>query len=126
MKIEHVALWTDDIERLSAFYQAHFGALPGPLYQNPAKGFTSRFLSLLGGGRIELMRREGVQSCPAGEHVGYAHLALSLGSVEAVEQKTAELREKGAAVISGPRWTGDGYFESVVLDPDGNLLELTV
>lgn len=129
VRIEHIALWTEDIERLANFYAGYFGATVGPKYVNPAKGFESRFLTFQGGTRLELMRTSVLRPLQAerGSHrMGMTHLALSLGSENRVDELTATLRTAGFAIEDGPRRTGDGYYESVVLDPDGNRLELTV
>jgi lactoylglutathione lyase len=127
MRIEHVALWTRDIERLRAFYERYFGATAGGRYENQRKQFQSYFLSFEDGARLELMHSPRIGDADARkERIGYAHLALSLGSEAAVDALTGRLRADGYAVIDGPRHTGDGYYESVVLDPDGNRIELSV
>lgn len=125
-RIEHVALWVRDLDLVGDFYVRHFGATPGPRYENPAKGFASRFLSFSDGARLELMTSLGRLSSATGEHLGLAHMALSLGSEAAVDRLTAELKTHGVPILDGPRRTGDGYYESVVLDPEGNRIELTV
>ena len=128
MRIAHVAIWTVDLERLRAFYEQHFGAKAGAKYVNPSKGFSSYFLQFADGVRLELMSKATVEAAvgaPAGERAGYAHLALSLGSRDSVVAVTDRLRAAGVRVVDGPRVTGDGYFESVVVDPDGNRIELT-
>lgn len=127
IRIEHIAYWVDDIEQLCAFHARYFGARIGPRYENPAKGFSSRFVDFGGGARIEFMQtNQPLLRTKAGEQAfGLTHLALSLGSTEAVDQLTSRLRDDGYAVLDGPRWTGDGYYESVILDPEGNRLELT-
>jgi lactoylglutathione lyase len=128
MRIEHVALWVVDIDRVCAFFVRFFGAGVGPLYQNPSKGFSSRFLSFDSGTRIEVMSTTHlfpVQHARGAERMGLTHLAVKLDSAADVDRLTAEIRAAGHEVIDGPRRTGDGYYESVVLDPEGNRVELT-
>jgi len=128
-RIEHIALWTEDIDRLARFYAEYFGASVGPKYENPLKGFESRFLTFQSGARLELMKTSVLRPLnhePGIHRMGLTHLAFSLGSENRVDEVTTTLREAGFAVDDGPRRTGDGYYESVVLDPDGNRLELTV
>lgn len=125
MKIEHMALWCRDIERTRAFYETWFGAQANTRYENARKGFSSYFMRFGEGARIELMQRTDVVAMPEPTPLGYAHFALSLGSETAVDTLTARMREAGVVIADGPRRTGDGYYESVVLDPDGNRIELT-
>ncbi len=128
MHIEHIALWTNDIERCARFYATYFGALVGPSYVNAAKGFESRFLSFSGGARMELMRTTTLSPViiePGAQRMGLTHLAIALGSEQAVHALTQRLRSDGHPVLDGPRRTGDDYYESVVLDPDGNRIEIT-
>ena len=127
-RIEHIALWVDDLESLSTFYAKAFGAQVGARYVNAAKGFESCFLTFDSGARIELMttsRLSPTPHAPGVERMGLTHLAISLGSEAAVDELTARLRAEGIAVLDGPRRTGDGYYESVVLDPEGNRIEIT-
>lgn len=127
MKIEHIGIWVEDIEKMRRFYQEYFGMVFGEKYINPQKKFESYFLSFHGGeARIELMRRPDISgSCgERGFLKGLAHLAIALGCAEAVDQLTERLRQDGYSVASEPRTTGDGYYESAVLDPEGNYLEL--
>jgi lactoylglutathione lyase len=128
MRIEHIAVWTDDLEKTKEFYVKYFGAKFGNKYENPSKGFSSYFLEFVDGARLELMRKETVtQGQPYEvEQLGYAHMAFSLGSKAAVDQLTALLKQDGYPVLDGPRTTGDGYYESVVIDCSGNRIELTV
>ena len=129
MHIEHVAIWTSDLERLRAFYETYFAAKAGPKYTNPTKGFQSYFLEFTSGARLEIMSRPDISTGKqdAGETPsGYAHLAFGLASKTQVDALTDRLSANGYAVIDGPRTTGDGYYESVVLDPDGNRVEITV
>lgn len=128
-RVEHIALWTADIERLADFYAKYLGASVGAQYVNTAKGFESRFLTFESGARLELMRSAKLapQRHAAGvAHLGLTHLAFSLGSERRVDEVTGVLRSAGFVIADGPRRTGDGYYESVVLDPDGNRIELTV
>ena len=128
-RVEHVALLTEDIDRLARFYAQYLGATAGPKYANPAKGFESCFLTFQDGPRLELMKTSVLRPVKyeSGTHrMGLTHLAFSLGSESRVDELTATLSEAGFAVKEGPRRTGDGYYESVVLDPDGHRLELTL
>lgn len=128
IRIEHVALWVDDLDAMCAFYAGALGAVIGPLYENPAKGFASRFLSLSSGARLELMRTRSLQpvrAAPGAQRMGLTHLAFTLGSEAAVDALTARLQAQGCPVLDGPRRTGDGCYESVVLDPEGNRVELS-
>jgi lactoylglutathione lyase len=128
MKIEHIAIWTKDLETLKNFYVTYFSARANNKYCNPAKGFESYFLSFASGARLELMSRPAVR---AGERVsdfpaGLVHLAFSVGSKERVDSLTEEIRNAGYTIIGEPRTTGDGYYESVIADPDDNLIEITI
>ena len=127
MRIEHVALWTEDLERLASFYQRYFGATVGDRYVNAAKGFESRFVSFESGARLEVMRTTTlvpVRHEPGAQRMGLTHFAVSLGSEQHVDELTERLRRDGHPILDGPRRTGDGYYESVALDPDGNRVEL--
>jgi lactoylglutathione lyase len=127
MTIEHVALWTADLERARCFYEVYFGATAGARYHNPTKAFTSYFLRFASGARLELMHRPDLLGAPAHAvpAMGYAHLAFATGSRAAVDSLTERLRAAGHPVLGEPRTTGDGYYESVVADPDGNSVEIT-
>jgi lactoylglutathione lyase len=127
MKIEHLALWTDDVERLAAFYQRYFGATVAAPYVNDRKGFESRFVSFESGARRELMRTtvlSPIRHEAGTQRMGLTHFAISLGSEQGVDALTEQLRQDGHTILDGPRRTGDGYYESVVLDPDGNRVEI--
>ena len=129
MKIEHMAIWCQDLEGLRQFYETFFDARSNPKYANEAKGFESYFLSFDSGARIELMRMPSIRETagdPYAEDMGLAHLAFSVGSEERVDALTAALAGAGYEVLDGPRRTGDGYYESAVLDPEKNRIEITV
>lgn len=129
MLIEHVAIWTHDLDRLAAFYTTYLGGEAGPRYHNPRTGFASIFVRFESGARLELMQMPGIPANandPMTQATGLIHLAFSVGSREAVDALTTRLAADGLRVIGPPRTTGDGYYESVVLDPDGNRVELTI
>jgi lactoylglutathione lyase len=128
VKIEHIAIWTSDLERLKHFYTHYFQARPGSKYHNSKTGFESYFLSFSSGARLEIMHRPtvtGERSDGGVQTLGYAHISFSVGSQEQVDALTDRLRRDGYAVLDGPRLTGDGYYESQVSDPDGNRVEIT-
>ncbi len=125
MRISHIAMWTKDIEKMRIFYEFFFKAHASEKYENPAKEFSSYFMTFESGARLELMYSPHVLSSDEPtERLGYAHIAMSLGSRHAVNKVTETLRQSGYGVIGEPRVTGDGYYESVVLDPEGNSIEL--
>lgn len=127
MRIEHIALWTTDMDRCTRFYVYYFGASVGARYANPVKGFESCFLSFTDGARIEVMtttKFSPVATAPGAQRMGFTHIAISLGSEQLVDDLTQRLREDGFPILDGPRRTGDGYYESVTLDPDGNRIEI--
>jgi lactoylglutathione lyase len=126
MRIEHVALWVRNLEGMRRFYADALGGRSGAEYVNPRTGFRSYFVSFDEGARIELMSAPQVGEPGARPGYGYAHLALALGSRERVDGLTEALRARGVVITSEPRITGDGYYESQIADPEGNLIELTV
>lgn len=129
MKLEHVAIWTDNLERLKDYYVKYFGAAPGDLYQNPSNDFSSYFLSFCAGARLEIMNMPGVppnmNDTVYRQHKGIIHLAFGADSIQDVEKKAVELKENGFTILKGPRLTGDGYFEFETVDPDFNRVEVS-
>jgi lactoylglutathione lyase len=129
MRIEHLAIWTNDLERLKGFYERYFQAKAGEKYFNAKKNFQSYFLSFADGARLELMQMPDV---PTNENdvykqfTGLIHFAVCTGNKESVDNLTEQLRKDGYEVVGEPRNTGDVYYESVVLDPDGNRIEITI
>ena len=149
MKIEHVAIWVKDIDNVCEFYRKYFGGVVQPLYHNPTKQFTSRFITFDDGARLEIMHRPDINVGTLTEsksnilgfgnihtsvaaaltlrmfHVEQFHLAFSVGSKEEVDRLTQQMSDDGITIVGQPRTTGDGYYESVVLDPEGNRIEIT-
>ena len=135
MKIEHIAIWVKDINKVCEFYRKYFGGVVQSLYHNPTKQFTSRFVTFEDGTRLEIMHRPDItvgtlhRDCMfhvEQEYLGYAHLSFSVGSKEEVDRLTQQMSNDGIQVVGQPRTTGDGYYESVVLDPEGNRVEITI
>ena len=125
-RIDHIALYVRDLEGAKAFFTACFDGTAGEKYENPKTGFSSYFLTFSGGSRLELMHLDDLTDAPADHAAGYAHAAFSVGSREAVDALTTRLAAEGYPVLSGPRITGDGYYESCVCGFEGILLEITV
>ena len=127
MKIDHVALYVKDIEKAKDFFVRYFKGKSGNLYHNKKTDFQSYFISFENGSRLEIMTRpEIVDSKNAEFPSGFAHIAISVGSKEKVDELTEELAADGYKIISRPRTTGDGYYESCALDFEGNRIEITV
>ena len=155
MKIEHIAIWVKDIDKVCEFYRKYFGGVVHPIYHNPVKQFTSRFVTFDDGARLEIMHRPdidhvwpvtslqsdmltlghaGVQAPRRDtrdrmfhvERLGFTHVSFSVGSKEEVDRLTKEMSTDGIQVVGQPRTTGDGYYESVILDPEGNRVEVTI
>ena len=129
MKIEHLAIWVRDLEGMRTFYEKYFEARAGSLYHNPAKNFRSYFLSFQTGPRLEIMHKPEIsinKNEASDEYLGIIHFAISVGSKEKVDGLTEKLGSAGYTIKGEPRTTGDGYYESVVQDPEGNLIEITV
>lgn len=128
MKIEHVAVWTKDIEKLKKFYVDYFDGIAGDKYTNTKKHFESYFIKFESGARLEIMQMPTIPSNlndTINQYIGLIHIAISVGCVEKVNELTDRLRNAGYKVVGEPRHTGDGYYESCILDPDGNRIEIT-
>jgi lactoylglutathione lyase len=128
MQICHIALYVRDLEKIKDFYAKYFGAVPGSKYRNEKTGFESYFLSFGNGAKIEIMSKPQTERSDeyGNGRLGYDHIAVSAGSKDAVDELTKLLTNDGYTVSSAPRTTGDGYYESCVLDPEGNRVEITV
>lgn len=125
MHIDHIALYTQDLEKSRSFYECFFGGRANNRYCNPSTGLQTYFLEFEHGARLELMTRPDVSGDrPSAFRPGYTHIAFRVDSREAVDLLTQRLMEEGHPIVSAPRITGDGYYESCVLDPDGNLVEI--
>jgi lactoylglutathione lyase len=128
MIIEHIAIWTDDIERLKTFYLKFFGGQPSSKYRNEVKQFESYFISFESGARLEIMTRVDINSrAPSNQspYLGLAHIAFGVKDMQKVDRQAEILTAGGYPILSGPRRTGDGYYEFEIADPDGNLIEVT-
>ena len=127
MRIEHIAIYTSQLEEMKSFYMTYFKAICNDKYINRSKGFESYFLHFESGCRLELMQKTGVDEKDENPYrMGIHHLAISTGSRKNVDLLTSILREDGYTIEGEPRTSGDGYYESVVLDPDGNRVEITI
>lgn len=125
MRIDHAALYTADLERSRAFYEKYFDGTAGKQYHNLHTGLKTYFISFADGARLELMTRPALEEPERSRlWAGWTHLAFKAGTRENVDALTERLRADGYEVTSGPRVTGDGYYESCVLDPDGNTIEI--
>lgn len=127
MKIEHIAMYVSDIEKARTFFMQYFGAASNELYHNSRTGFRSYFLTFSDGARLEITNKADMEDSEKPlARTGFIHVAFSVGSKEQVDELTARLKTDGYSVISGPRTTGDGYYESCILDLEGNQIEITV
>lgn len=125
MRLAHVALWTRDLDAAAAFWSDYFDAEVGDLYESRNRpGFRSRFVKLSDGGAIELMAGPWIETASPAERAGWDHVAISLGSEAAVDGLAARCRAEGC-LVSGPRRTGDGFYEAVIAAPDGIRVEIT-
>ena len=126
MHIEHIAMYVNELEQARDFFVKYFGATSNDGYHNKNTGFRSYFLSFDGGARLEIMKKPQMEDAEKTlTRTGYIHIAFSLGSREAVDELTETLRKDGYDVISGPRTTGDGYYESCIVAMEGNQIEIT-
>ena len=127
MTVEHIAMYVNDLEKAKDFFLCFLGGTSNDGYHNPKTGFRSYFISFDGGARLELMSRPDMRDDEKSPYrTGYAHVAFSLGSREQVDELTERIKAAGYEVMSGPRTTGDGYYESCIIAIEGNLIELTV
>lgn len=129
MTLEHVAIWTNDLEAMKEYYTKYFNGLANDKYRNSNTGFESYFLTFESGARLELMSRPAVpknlNDTVDKQHLGIIHLAFGVTTMDEVDQKAKQLRAHGFTILSGPRKTGDGYYEFETLDPENNRLEVT-
>lgn len=127
MKIEHVAMYVNDIEAARNFFVKYLGGISNDGYYNTSTGFRSYFISFDDGARLEIMNKPLMDdSFKKSNRTGYAHIAFSVGSVEKVDKLTKQLNQDGYEIVSGPRTTGDGYYESCIVGIEGNQIEITV
>lgn len=125
MQIEHIAIWVQDLEKMKEFYEKYFHVVSNEKYHNKKTDFQSYFLAFESGARIELTTKQFLSNRVA-DALGYTHVAISVGSEEKVDEFVEQFVKDGYPLLNGPRTTGDGYYEAVIQDPEGNLIELTV
>lgn len=129
MQIDHIAIYTHQLEELRLFYETYFGATSNAKYVNPVTGFESYFLSFASGARLELMQKPGIPTnandTVHAQHTGLIHLAFGVSTAAEVDEKASRFQQAGLTILRGPRRTGDGYYEFEMLDPDGNRIEVT-
>ena len=127
MRISHVAMWVKDIENIKNFYMKYFNCKCNEKYINDKKGFQSYFLSFEDNSKLEIMNINDIEELnKENNFYGFAHIAISVGSKDKVDSLTKILENDGYIIASNPRTTGDGYYESVILDPENNKIEITV
>ena len=129
MILEHVAIWTNNLENMKNYYSRYFDGVPNDKYTNEKKGFESYFLTFVSGARLELMQMPAIppnlNDTVKAQHQGIIHLAFGVNTMQEVDDKAEQLRENGYPILSGPRKTGDGYYEFETLDPENNRIEVT-
>lgn len=127
MKIEHIAMYVNDLEKAKVFFEKYLGAVSNEGYHNKTTDFRSYFLSFDDGARLEIMNKPNLTDDSKGlQRTGYIHIAFSVGSKDRVDELTAQFKADGFEVVSGPRTTGDGYYESCIVGIEGNQIEITV
>ena len=127
MKIEHIAMYVNNLENAKNFFVKYFGAKANKLYHNKSTNFKSYFLSFDDGARLEIMTKPIMEDTEKTvNRTGYIHISFGVGSKEKVDVLTKQLKNAGYEVISGPRTTGDGYYESCIMALEGNQIEITV
>ncbi len=129
MTLEHVAIWTNQLEKLKEYYEQYFGGKSNEKYRNETNGFESYFLQFDSGARLEIMSKPGIPAnqndTVTAQHQGIIHLAFGVDKMQEVDAKAAQLAADGYTILRGPLKTGDGYYEFETLDPDNNRLEVT-
>lgn len=127
MKIEHVAMYVNDLENAKQFFERYLGAVANDMYHNKTTDFKSYFLTFDNGARLEIMHKPVMADYEKPlDRTGFIHIAFSVGSKERVDLLTEQLKKDGYTVVSGPRTTGDGYYEACIVAIEGNQIELTV
>lgn len=127
MKIEHIAMYVNELEKTKDFFVKYFGAKPNDGYHNVSTNFKSYFLTFEDGARLEIMNKPGMKDIDKDiTRTGYIHIAFSVGSREKVDELSKQLKADGYEVISGPRTTGDGYYESCIVGIESNQIEITI
>lgn len=125
--LNHIGLYVKDIEASKVFFEKYFGAKSGEKYHNERKSFSSYLMSFSDGATLEIMTKPNLNSMPdRTDNYGYAHISISVGSKETVNEITKCLADDGYIHLDGPRTTGDGYYESAFIDAEGNVIEITV
>lgn len=127
MRIEHIAMYVNNLEKTREFFIKYLGAKSNEGYHNKMTDFRSFFLSFEDGARLEIMNKpDMIDEEKVLQRTGYIHIAFSVGSKEKVDELTALMKADGFNVISGPRTTGDGYYESCIVGIEGNQIEITI